>query len=243
MLGRKYKIAVLSAVFAGVMACSSDAMAEGVWGTGWYLKGEIGASISTDEVFAYTSSGGRLTEDENVDSGNGAILAIGIGRQVGDFRLEGSFSYREFERNVDTVFDNGALSPGVTHKADLRNMSVFGDIAYDFFKYDINQGLSITPYLSGGVGLAFNRISDLTETSGGTSATLGNVTSVEFAYRLGGGVGVQVTERAIIDIGYKYSDFGRFETNTKASNGNRTRTPYAGDLTAHEVTVGLRYRF
>ena len=57
------------------------------------------------------------------------------------------------------------------------------------------------------------------------------------------GVGYQISDRAIIDVGYRYIDLGKISSQRSDSGGFVNPAVHFDDLTAHEIKVGLRYSF
>ncbi len=57
------------------------------------------------------------------------------------------------------------------------------------------------------------------------------------------GIGWQVTDRAVLDIGYRYMDYGKAQSGKVDSAGFVNPVVRIDDMTAHEFKVGLRYHF
>ena len=78
--------------------------------------------------------------------------------------------------------------------------------------YDIARFDRFTPYVGAGVGLAYNKTGGVSFTG---NAALVNVIEGDnrwsLAWSLMAGVGVQLTERTTLDIGYRYLDMGKAE--------------------------------
>ena len=87
----------------------------------------------------------------------------------------------------------------------------------------------------------------------------GQQSSWNFAWQAGAGVGIDLTDRAVLDISYRYSDFGKADFGTSGyklfgnvDDGDSSTTDMVReqigsmstkgsiDLSAHEVLVGLR---
>ncbi len=66
---------------------------------------------------------------------------------------------------------------------------------------------------------------------------------LSFAWSLMAGVGYQISDRAILDVGYRYIDLGSISSQRSDSGGFVNPAVKLDDLTAHEVKVGLRYHF
>jgi opacity protein-like surface antigen len=58
------------------------------------------------------------------------------------------------------------------------------------------------------------------------------------------GAGFQLSERVILDLGYRFIDMGKAQSGTSDSSGFTNNPPVrVDDLTAHEFKVGLRFHF
>ena len=57
------------------------------------------------------------------------------------------------------------------------------------------------------------------------------------------GVGIQLTERTTLDIGYRYLDMGKAKSGIIDSAGFANPKVRIDDLAAHEFKVGLRFAF
>ena len=64
------------------------------------------------------------------------------------------------------------------------------------------------------------------------------------AWSLMAGAGFQLSERVILDLGYRFIDMGKAQSGTSDSSGFTNNPPVrVDDLTAHELKVGLRFHF
>ena len=109
---------------------------------------------------------------------------------------------------------------------------------------DFGNFRGFVPYVGAGIGVAYNRMSDVSFTGNPnlTNVIHGN-NDLSLAWALMAGVGYQVSDRAIIDIGYRYIDMGSISSQRSDSGGFVDPAVKLGDLTAHEFKVGLRYYF
>jgi opacity protein-like surface antigen len=101
-----------------------------------------------------------------------------------------------------------------------------------------------TPYVGAGAGLAYNRLGDIsfTETTTRHNKIIGN-DQLAFAWSLMAGVGFQLSDRAVLDVGYRYLDMGKVDSQTIDDARNHNPRVRFDDLIAHEVKVGIRYNF
>lgn len=81
--------------------------------------------------------------------------------------------------------------------------------------YDVKTGTLVTPYAGVGAGVGF----------------VGGDTN--FAWNLRAGLAVDITDSIKADLGYRYVQMGEV-------NGYRK---YKGDLSAHDLMLGVRYTF
>lgn len=68
-------------------------------------------------------------------------------------------------------------------------------------------------------------------------------TSLSFAWSLMAGVGYQISDRSVIDFGYRYLDMGKIASEHGDTGGGYNPRVNFDDLTAHEFKLGLRYYF
>jgi Opacity protein and related surface antigens len=112
--------------------------------------------------------------------------------------------------------------------------------------YDINMDSAFTPYIGGGIGMAYLKSAYTSSfrvngNEGHRVSTSSNDWS--FAWNIGGGVSYALDNQMSLDFGYRYYDLGTAEPGSvNYANGT---TGYRGspevDLTAHELSVGLRF--
>ena len=124
--------------------------------------------------------------------------------------------------------------------------------------YDFAPGRRWSPYVGGGVGVAFHNL-ELKGTSYTNDVTLAGVptpgqngivtsdskTSSSFAANLMAGVSVNVREGLFLDVGYKFSYLGgagvNFDYTHTAAPADTASIIDFDDIMTHEFKVGLRY--
>ncbi len=111
--------------------------------------------------------------------------------------------------------------------------------------YDFHNSSRFTPYVMAGAGLAF--INSNIEVKEGTQGLSSTENFTQFAWQVGAGVGIEITPRVTLDIGYKYLNFGAFdyavENFVTAMGPSYRNTDLSNVGSAHEIAVGLRYTF
>jgi opacity protein-like surface antigen len=109
---------------------------------------------------------------------------------------------------------------------------------------DLGNYNGVVPYLGAGVGIAYNRVGETYFTDNPSLVNkIEGEGKVSLAWSLMAGIGWQVTDRAILDLGYRYMDFGKAQSGRVDNIGNPNPRARIDDSAAHEIKVGLRYHF
>lgn len=218
------RAALTVAAFGAMMATAAAAEPQGA-----YLRGDIGWSFGRD-------IGGSVIDGTGFegDSGNTPMVELGVGYQLPyNLRVDVTGSFRpNYEINSKETF--GGLA--VNADADVRSSGLMANVYYD-----IPTGTAFTPYVGGGIGVAFNKVKTINYTFGAGQIREDGDSKTSLAWSLQGGVAYAVTSNMKIDLGYRYIDLGEFETSGNSTVGAVPKTD--GDLRAHEVKIGLRYQF
>jgi opacity protein-like surface antigen len=176
------------------------------------------------------NSGGQLN-----DVGNSPVLQGGVGwRFSPSFRMDATLGYRG-----GYALDDRDNSPS-DFKADITSLALMGNAYWDF-NLD-----GVKPYVGVGLGVAQNKIDRIRNTAGPFSAELPGGTSTDMAWALMAGVTFQLSSSMALDVGYRYIDLGKIESDS----GDTTCSPacftgtysgLSGKLRAHELMIGLRF--
>lgn len=105
--------------------------------------------------------------------------------------------------------------------------------------WDIKTGTSFTPYLGGGVGMAFGNLKSST-----TDVEEGDVLKASddftnFAWSLGGGLAYCFNESWAVDVGYRYINAG----DHKMTYDNDVNYVKIDKIETHDIMLGIRYTF
>jgi outer membrane protein OmpA-like peptidoglycan-associated protein len=189
---------------------------------GWYVRGDVGYSVDSEVDLSQTYDDEDLelaraaaavedyTVDYSYDLDNDWMGALGAGYAFKNgFRLEGELAYRTNDVDYDAYEYSGDTS--------VESTSAMINLFYDF-----NRDGRFQPYLGVGVGAAKVEIEDYDDTS--------------FAYQGLAGVGVVLSPRWTLDVGYRYfaADDLEYDVDYYA--------PVEAEYTHQAVTVGLRYQ-
>lgn len=102
----------------------------------------------------------------------------------------------------------------------------------------------ITPYVGAGIGVAYNKMDEVYFTGNPSLVNrIGGNSDLSFAWSLMAGVGYKLTNRAVLDVGYRYIDLGSIESSNIDNIGAYNPRVQLDDLASHEIRVGLRYNF
>lgn len=217
-----------------------------------YFRADVGYSWSRDPDVKWTVTDGnpasptfgqfitdRVTD---VNIGNTWLIEGGVGCGSGARGIRGEvmLGYHG-KRNID-----GTPGPwfGVPPQQDPLHTSVSTTTLMFNGYYDLGRWHNFVPYVGAGVGLAHNQMDEVSFT--GNPALVNRIEGADrwsLAWSLMAGIGWQVTERAVLDFGYRYIDMGKAESGTIDSAGFTNPKVRIDDLAAHEFKVGLRYSF
>ncbi len=232
------------------------------FGTGWYLRGDIGGAIT--EVTAETNAGGG----GEFDLGNPISFSVGAGYDAGDgFRYEFGLSQMtglSFAGRNDVSCGSEQVGLAIVPVTGNCFTSLNGDVtassasvsAYkDFAKIG-----SFTPYVGVGAGFAVLSSSNmrwLTVCDGASSTDCGlsggvgpnivaqGVYTPNTSFALQGnamlGASYDISENMKLDFGYKYTYVGSSTLATASGNAFDQEDLELEALQNHELRVGIRY--
>ncbi len=201
-----------------------------------YFRGDVGYSGSTDPEVEWLTA---TTNDVSVLDFEDAWFAeggLGCGSGSRGFRGEvvfGIHGEREFEGE-----------PGVVGIPDPMFFNVQSYTAMFNVYKDLGNFNGVTPYLGAGLGIAYNRIDEVYFTGNPFLVnTIEGEDTLSFAWSLMAGLGYQVTDNLILDVGYRFLDLGKAQSGRVDSALFANPRVFVDDLLSHEVKVGFRYHF
>ena len=195
------------------------------------MAADSGYYARVDTGYSWTSDG--------VDGS--AIIGAGVGYQFtdhlrGDITLGERGWYSDSQSTAVTGF--GTLSG----KADIESTDAMVNAYYDIGHYN-----GFTPYVGGGIGLAYNHTESANLALNGVG--IGSINSdnrTDVAWQLGAGTAYAFTPSVSLDVGYRYMDMGKAQTGDTftAVNGATVGGVRAtADLHGSELQAGLRFTF
>jgi opacity protein-like surface antigen len=251
-----------------VLAALLAAPAAQAQGTGVYLRGGVGAEESRDAhlrdldcartrppaLFGCGAGIDGRPLGARGDFGRSAAFDLGVGyRILPALRAEALVTHRPgfaFQGRANFLATPGPQPVA----AELDTTSAMAVGYLDLVGLGLPKLGPVEPYLGGGVGVARYALGRVAFAFPGLGADAATVirggTSTGFAWMLTAGGGVRLSERLVLDIGYRYSDLG--EVRTESGRAVITRTAFrraldiAGtraDLATQGVTAALRVEF
>ena len=227
--------------------------------SGWYLRGDVGIGIQTFNDFTYTMTNPAfvwpadwsIVQHEIKDP---TILGFGIGYEVNNwlrFDVTGEYRTKVVVKAVGSYTANCNTGGGGGTCFDYydadHSAAVFLANAY----VDLGTWWCLTPYIGGGVGAAYNTISDITDTGYiGTSGTTGfglafnDASAWTFAWDVTAGLTYNVSNNFKVDFNWRYLSLGSPQSAVVAcQNTSPCAGAYYGlkDLTSQDFRIGFRW--
>jgi opacity protein-like surface antigen len=209
------------------------------WPTGDTVLDATGAFVSFTQTNEHVS---------NTSMGNGWLGEAGFGCGSGSHGIRAEFMLgyhgnRKISGEPGTinVFTQGV--PPVPAPVDPLHTSVKTyTMMFNAYK-DLGNFGGITPYVGAGVGLAYNRLSETTFTDPNVPNRILGHDDLSLAWSLMAGIGYQLSDRAVLDVGYRYLDMGKVTSDSIDNTRSYNPRVRIDDLAAHEIKVGIRYHF
>lgn len=210
-----------------------------------YFRGDVGYSLSADpDVRWPITAGGSLVTDKvtNASIENTWLIEGGIGCGSGSRGLRGELvlGYRG-QRAIEGVTGEwtGATT---TANADLHSgLTTYTAMVNGY--YDLGRFANFVPYVGAGIGLAYHKMHEVYFSNHpDLTGIIAGDNDIAFAWNVMAGVAYQVSDRAILDFGYRYIDMGK-AASARHNNGGTFTDPkvVVNDIAAHEFKIGLRY--
>ena len=207
---------------------------------GPYVSGFIGVSGATESdatttdftLTAPRSFHERVKYDPSINIGGTGGFDFGM------VRVEGELSYKQGEISSLTSqdFTTGTTSQIIDTDGRIGAFAMMFNTFLDFHNYSL-----ITPYIGGGIGVAFLHLDDTFGTNvSATPVTRGVVyfhdDASVFAYQVGAGFDIAINPRLSLDLAYRY--FG-----TETAHFNSTPIVTSLKFESHNGSVGIRVKF
>ncbi len=226
---------------------------------GWYIRGDLDYHKSKIRGAEYITYGAEPCPvgcgDPDVWTGVGGTksfdttelksafsIGAGVGYQIDrHFRTDLTLDYwfrTKFKGSTSDDGNYGCGSPTIPcQSVDRSKMSALLLLANAYV--DLGTWNGLTPYVGAGIGGAHIRWEDLENDANVGFATHKGSKSWRFAYALMAGASYCLTDKLMLDAGYRFSriEGGRMFERNGAGPG------FDKGFNTHEVRAGLRYNF
>ncbi len=174
-----------------------------------YIAGKVGVSamsandIANTSVVAPGQTAASLTKTDSHDTVVPVGAAIGYNWRKHGVSLRTEFEYLNrgnFGYTSSPVFTNGTPI-GLTSK--IGSQTLFANVFYDF-----HNATMFTPFLGGGIGVAINKSTTTLNRIGSPVFDTFETTDTKFAWNIGAGVALPITEILLLELSYRYTDLG-----------------------------------
>jgi opacity protein-like surface antigen len=193
-----------------------------------YASGIIGDSFTTIASGGVNTAGGSPVTNTGAFAGDlftaGGALGAAAERPFGELRVE----VEALGRGTLTGQTNSVFPPEQYAVQATDSWTVMANL---WREYSVSDRLGV--YGGGGIGAGGYRIAvdDLTVSGAGPESV--------FAWQVGTGVTWQITQRATLDLGYRYLDLGVASTPLALANGAAAGN-YTSALSASEWLLSVR---
>ena len=200
-----------------------------------YLRADVGHSWSEEPEIGYANTLGIGFNDRSYD--DAWLAQFGAGCELGHgFRGE---ILATFRGDNDLHVVPAPAAPNDPIDTEVNSNSLMLNVYYDIANYR-----GFTPYVGAGIGFAHHDVENVIFSNAGA---LGNNPqfgdeNYEFAWNVMAGVEKQISPNLSVDVGYRYIDMGDTKSKGLDNTGFVNPPVEIDDLTAHEVTVGVRYK-
>ncbi|MFK7902480.1 MAG: outer membrane protein [Nitratireductor sp.] len=222
------------------------------FGSGWYLRGDVGLSKNSVDGVKYRQSSSAFTGDfEQYDLQEGFTLGAGIGYQLtNNIRIDATYKHHS---SMDFT---GSSAQGVVCASTVGTCDYSDDASLSIDTYMVNGYLDLgnyggfTPYVGAGAGIAAVNWADMTnaeECATGPctlapSSNHGGREEKSFAYSLHTGFAFDIAKQTKMDIGYSFTHIdGGSMFDFESTNAMSGEQGVHGDLKIHNISAGIRY--
>jgi opacity protein-like surface antigen len=201
---------------------------------GAYVAGFLGVTVPVDADVTTTQYGpGYKNYNDRVEYDPSLNIGGSGGYDFGFLRLEGELSYK-----------NGEMSSLTERVSNTKYANVDGRVGVYSLMFnaflDLRNPSPFTPYIGGGIGFATLYLDDTFGTNTSTGFRNRIYESDEdtvFAYQVGAGLEISLTQNFSLDLGYRY--FGTAKGNFNRNTSQATELKFE----SHNASIGFRVKF
>lgn len=192
--------------------------------SGWYLRGDLGYAWG---AMGHAQSAPGFPDPTDNKLGNNVVAGIGAGIKTEWLRTDVTVDYTAPMKYEGTIVTSGDTTAKVRAVTALFNGYL-----------DLGTWYRATPYIGAGAGISQMRTFDYVSTAAPPFTTDNAHTQWKFTWAAMAGVGYAIAPNIMVDVGYRYVNFGDVTTGSDAFGSMTLK-----NLAAHEVRVGFRWSF
>lgn len=202
----------------------------------------------TNETYTYAGS-----DVANASLDNTWLGEVGVGCGSGSrglraevmlgFRGDRNFQGEPHNFTVTNNYPGGGTDDDPPTDDPMHSSLSTYTLMFNVYK-DFGNWRGVVPYVGAGIGVAYHELGGIYFTGNpNLTNTIAGNNDLSFAWALMAGIGYQISDRAILDIGYRYIDLGSITSQRSDTGFNVNPAVKFDDISAHEIKVGLRYHF
>jgi opacity protein-like surface antigen len=190
----------------------------------WYLRGDLGYAWG---MLQGADSAAPFPDPTENSLGNGFVGGLGAGYKSKWLRTDVTLDYTSPLKYTGSI-----LAPDdTTAKVEAVTALFNGYI-------DLGTWYHATPYIGAGAGASQLRVFDYSSTAAPLFTSGLSHTQWNFTWALTGGVAYAIAPNLMLDLNYRYVNFGDVTTASDAFGEMTLKNLYA-----HEVRIGIRWSF
>lgn len=209
-----------------------------------YISAQVGNAIPVGKLTQETIRG-DLTIKKPLKSS--IIYNVNVGREVFNnifLELEAAYSEHKFSNSYIEPLVKSLLTP-VSFKVKVQSVNSFVNLSYRFDKLNI----SIIPYLVAGIGVSSNKVHNGNINLPLINYSVKGKTTVHYAWQVGVGLLVPITQNLDIHFSYRYRDLGGIKSSNLVTNPINSKTFISdlpivhGKLFISNILLGITLNF
>ena len=213
----------------------------------FYLRGDLGLVLGTPAVETDVDPGSAVASlgptTINGNYGTGMMFDAGVGfRASPSLRLEGTIAHLPslaFKGN----FGN---NPAGTTQSTVSALVGLATANVDLTAFTGHLPGGLQPFVLGGLGFATVTNGQEDDYANGVAfnGSISGATRTNLAWTVGGGVGIPIADRLMVDLTYRWLDLGERRTGSALlfNGASAPTTPDRADLRVQTIMLGLRYQ-
>jgi len=207
------------------------------FGSGWYLRGDIGYKFYNAPDAHFDVAGyGNMINESLTDTG---VVGLGLGYKFNQWlRTDLTVDYEwpgHFHGNLNCP-TLGCL-PGPTYSDEYADISAWTGLVNAYV--DLGTWGGFTPYVGAGIGTSYLSTSNVHYVNPDASTgTWGGASKWNLAWALMAGVSYNISPKWLLDLNYRYVNLGDAISGPTTFGGQPI---HYDNISAQEIRLGFRY--